>query len=136
MQKIAGSIAALALGALIVTGTPSFAGPKEGGSHSGAGVHKKGRRGGGAMMFLFKDLNLTEAQKARIKPILENAGAQRRALYQNTSLTREQKMARMRNIQVSTMGRINPILTSAQRTKLEASKKQFEQRMKQKGQQR
>ena len=65
-------------------------------------------------------LGITDAQKARMRPIFMNAGRQYQALQANTSLTPAARMAKMQALQRSTQMQMMAILTPAQRTKVKA----------------
>jgi len=73
-------------------------------------------------------LNLTEAQKQKIKPIMENSMKQRKALFDNKSLTPEQRRQKMRAIHEATQAKIRPILNATQRKQLETMEKERKQR--------
>lgn len=64
-----------------------------------------------------EQLNLTEAQQARIKPILEEEGKQLKALRDDTSLTRDQKRDKFREISMATFANIDAVLTPEQQKK-------------------
>ena len=59
-------------------------------------------------------LNLTEDQQAKIKPILENEMTQMQSLRSDTSLSQDDRMAKMKQIRESSASQINPILTPDQ----------------------
>ena len=65
------------------------------------------------------ELNLTDDQKAKIKPILEDQAKQMQDLRQNTSASEQDRRAKMKQIHESTMSQLRPILTSDQQKKLE-----------------
>jgi Spy/CpxP family protein refolding chaperone len=65
-------------------------------------------------------LNLTDDQKTRIKPILEDSSKQVQQLRGDTSLSQQDRRAKMQQIHESTMSQIKPILTSDQQKKLES----------------
>ena len=67
-------------------------------------------------------LNLTDDQKAKIKPILENESTQVQALHQDTSLSMQDRRTKMRDIHDSTLSQVRPLLTSDQQTKLDSMK--------------
>jgi Spy/CpxP family protein refolding chaperone len=66
-----------------------------------------------------KQLHLTDDQQAKIKPLLEDQHQQMMALRQDTSLSREERMAKIQEIRRATFEKINPILTSKQQKKLQ-----------------
>jgi hypothetical protein len=59
-------------------------------------------------------LNLSEAQKSKIKPILESESAKVKALRDDQSLTRQQKRDKIREIHLATFEQIKPLLTADQ----------------------
>jgi Spy/CpxP family protein refolding chaperone len=67
-------------------------------------------------------LNLTDDQKAEIKPILENEATQVKSLFQDTSMSPQDRHTKMRGIHDTTMGQIRPLLTSDQQAKLDSMK--------------
>ena len=71
---------------------------------------------------LSKMLNLTDDQKAKIKPILENESTQVQSLQQDTSLSMQDRHTKMRGIHDTTMGQVRPLLTTDQQTKLDSMK--------------
>jgi len=74
----------------------------------------KGGEAGQRIQKLKQELGLTPAQVAKIKPIFEKAGAQLKALRDNTSLPAPQKRQKMRQIVVASAQQIRPILTPQQ----------------------
>lgn len=64
-----------------------------------------------------QQLNLTPDQQEKIKPILENESTQMQGLREDTSLSQEDRMAKMKQIRENTSSQINPILTPDQQTK-------------------
>lgn len=63
-------------------------------------------------------LNLTEEQKSRLTPILKNEAEQARAIRQDTSLTPDQRRAKVKELRQSTRAQIETILTAEQRQKM------------------
>ena len=77
---------------------------------------------------LSERLNLTDAQKAKIKPLLEEQHKQMMALRQDTSMTREERMAKFQQIHKQTFEKIHPILTSEQQKQLHQMQQMWQQR--------
>jgi hypothetical protein len=75
---------------------------------------KQGGQAGQRLQKLKQELGLTPAQVAKIKPIFEKAGAQLKALRDNTSLPAQQKHQKMRQIFAASAQQIRPILTPQQ----------------------
>jgi len=67
-----------------------------------------------------KTLNLSDDQQQKIKPLLENQSQQMQSLRQDTTMSREDRMAKMQQIRQSTNEQIKEILNPDQQ-------KQFEQ---------
>jgi Spy/CpxP family protein refolding chaperone len=62
-------------------------------------------------------LELTGDQQEKIKPILESESSQMQELRADTSLSQEDRMAKMKQIRENTASQINPILTADQQKK-------------------
>lgn len=115
------SLSLLALGAALATGgllttaradTPAAAPPAE------TTKDKKGGRGGMAPKWM-DDLNLTDAQKDQIKPILKDAAEKRKALREDTTSTPEQKRDKQKALRQDTNDKIKAILTDEQKKKFD-----------------
>ena len=76
--------------------------------------------GGGCLKKLASELNLTDAQKAQMKPILMNNRQQMRAIQADTTLTPDAKMAKMKALRKSTRQQTMAVLTPDQRAKLKS----------------
>ncbi len=75
-----------------------------------------GKRGGLKMM---EQLGLSDAQKAQIKPIMQKAAADTRAVRQDTTLAPEAKRARTKAIRTAAQAQVQAILTPAQRAQMQ-----------------
>ena len=64
-------------------------------------------------------LNLTSEQKHKIKPILENESKQMQTLRDDTSMSREERFSKMREIRQNTISQIKPILNPDQQKQYE-----------------
>jgi len=69
-----------------------------------------------------EELNLTDAQKDQIRPILKDSMTQRKALQGDATLTEEQKKAKMKELRTATHDKIFAVLTPEQQTKFDAMK--------------
>ena len=69
------------------------------------------------LQHMTKMLNLTDDQQQKIKPILENQASQMQALHQDTTMSRQDKMAKMMQIRQSSNDQIKAILTPDQQAK-------------------
>ncbi len=82
--------------------------------------HGHGR--GMKALWVMKQLNLTPEQKAQVKSIVQDARTQAKAIKDNTTLTKEQKVTQFRELHESTMQKIKALLTPDQLQKLEQMK--------------
>jgi len=73
-----------------------------------------------------ESLNLADDQKAKVKDIFADAKAKRQAVFSDTSLSDDEKKAKMKELHQGTLAKINEVLTPDQQTelkgKLEAAK--------------
>jgi periplasmic protein CpxP/Spy len=72
---------------------------------------------GDRLAWLSKELNLTDDQKAKVKPILEDEEKQMKAAREDTSLSQDQKHDKMKQIYETANSQINGILTPDQQKK-------------------
>ena len=73
---------------------------------------------------LNKELNLTDEQKEKVKPILDEQTKQMHATQEDSSLSQEQKRDKMKQIHQTTHSQINDILTPEQQKKFAELKEQ------------
>jgi Spy/CpxP family protein refolding chaperone len=73
------------------------------------------------------ELNLTDEQKQKIQPILQSELQQAKSVKDDTSLSPDQKKAKMTDIRQSMRSEIAPILTPEQKVKLAAMKDEANQ---------
>jgi Spy/CpxP family protein refolding chaperone len=74
--------------------------------------------------WLSKELNLTDEQKEKVKPILDEQTKQMHATQEDSSLNQEQKRDKMKQIHQTTHSQINDILTPEQQKKFAELKEQ------------
>ena len=100
---------------LLLTGqtSPASQPPQQGHEAMGAAASSPEAH----LQMLSEKLNLTDAQKAKAKPILEDSAQQFKAVKDDTSLTPEQKKAKMKAAHESMHNQINAILTPEQQAK-------------------
>ena len=67
-------------------------------------------------------LNLSEDQKAKIKPILEENFKAKQAVRADQNLTRDQRRAKMKELRVQMHEKIKPLLTPEQLKQCDAKK--------------
>ena len=80
--------------------------------HAGMGRGKGAGMGHG--MGAMAKLNLSDDQRAKIQPILKSSREQAHAVRNDTTLTPEQKQAKMRDIHQGAMTQMNSLLTPEQ----------------------
>lgn len=90
------------------------------------GPGKHGRPGE-RLRVMAEKLGLTEEQKAQIKPILKEEMQALKALRDDTTLTREARWAKAREIRESYLPRIRAVLTPEQQVKLDEMRAKREQ---------
>ncbi len=76
------------------------------------------------LQMLTEKLNLTDEQKAKIKPILQDQEQQLKAIRDDTSLSQEQKSAKKKAIHESFHEQINSVLTPEQQAKFKQMKQE------------
>jgi Spy/CpxP family protein refolding chaperone len=74
-------------------------------------------RGGHELLIILKQLNLTDDQKASVKPILSDAKTQGEAIRNDSSLTKEQKMAKFQELRKTIVEKIEAVLDANQLAK-------------------
>ena len=80
---------------------------------------EKGMHGGG-LQAAVESLNLTDEQKAKVKDIFADAKTQGQAVSGDTTLSDEQKKAKMKELHSSIMAKVNEVLTPEQQTELKS----------------
>lgn len=76
------------------------------------------------VQFLAKKLNLTQDQQNQILPILTNEQQQMQSLRSDTSLSREDRFAKMRSIREDSRTKIEGVLTADQKQAFEKMQQQ------------
>ena len=79
--------------------------------------HRMRGHAGDRLEMLTKKLNLTDAQTATIKPIFATEANDIKAVWQDNSLSKEQKQGKMSDIRKAANEKINTILTPEQQAK-------------------
>ena len=94
---------------------------KEPGEHGPNHEHGPGphHEMGNPLEHLSKDLNLTDDQKAKVQPIIDQTKPQMEAIH-------KEAMEKMQALMESTGAQIRPLLTPEQQTKFDAMKKAHE----------
>ena len=131
------------LGAALAIGVPVFAqnSGDTGQENPQAQTAPKGyhKHHGDRMQKLSQELNLTADQQAKIKPIFQQAHAQAKTIHQDTTLNKDQKMAKMKELHQNAMAQMNEVLTPEQQATWkqlrEQRRAQWQQRRQQQQQQ-
>lgn len=114
-------------GALLFLGYCLPANAQYGGAQqSSPPAQSEARQGqhGNRLDWLSEELNLTDEQKAKVKPILEAQGKQMHAIRDDSSLSQDQKHEKMMQLHETTHSQINGILTPDQQKKFAQLKEQ------------
>ena len=82
------------------------------------------------LQMLTEKLNLTDEQRAKLKPILKDQAQQLKAIHDDTSLSPEQKHAKMKAIHESLHEQINAVLTPEQQVKFKEMKQEAKEKHK------
>jgi Spy/CpxP family protein refolding chaperone len=99
-----------------------------GGSMQGQGMHH-GMDADAQLSHMTKRYKLSSDQQSQIKPILEAQQQQMMQLHSDSSMSRQDRMAKMQSIREDSSAKIEAVLTGDQKTKFEADKAQMQQRM-------
>ena len=80
-----------------------------------------------------KRYNLSADQQTQIKPIVADSQQQMMALRQDSSMSREDKMAKMMSIREGANTKISAILNDSQKQKFAEDQQKMQQRMQERG---
>ena len=106
---------ALSAAGAIALGGFNFVEAKEGHGDRGHKKIRKMHMGAGHLNKLTEDLDLTEAQKAQVQPIIDQAKPQLKQIHREA-------MEKSRAVMENTSAQIRPLLTPEQQQKLDALK--------------
>ncbi len=81
-----------------------------------------------------KRYNLSADQQSQIKPILASQQQQMQALHGDSSMSREDRMAKMQSIHSDSNSKIEAILNADQKKQFEQDQQRMQERMQQRGQ--
>jgi len=115
-ERIFGGLVSLGLVATLaipVSLAKPQATPAAQGEHKEMGKHEK-------LQAAVESLNLTDDQKAKVKDIFADAKTKRQAVLADTSLSEDQKKAKMKELHEATMAKMNEVLTPEQQAELKA----------------
>jgi Spy/CpxP family protein refolding chaperone len=113
---------AFLLGGMLTLGmAASTALAQENAAQPGQGEHGRGRMDAeGQLKHLTQTLELTTDQQTQIKPILAARDQQRQQIFADQSLAEADRHTKMKAIQDATRGKIEAVLTDAQKQKFDA----------------
>jgi periplasmic protein CpxP/Spy len=81
------------------------------------GMHHNAESADQHLQMLSEKLNLTDDQKAKLRPILQDQMQQMKAVREDSSLSQEEKRSKMKSIHESLHDQINAVLTPEQQAK-------------------
>jgi protein CpxP len=123
-----------ALAGLLAFGMTAFAQDSTPQQPADAPMHGAAHRGmdpDQQLAHMTKALNLTSDQQTQIKPILENQHQQMMQVHQDQSLSRQDKMTKMKSLNDDTHSKIEAVLNDQQKQKFEAMQQKMEERRQQ-----
>lgn len=112
----------LVAGSLVVgqsTQAPQTSAPQ---GETAMSAHPEAHSPDAHLQMLTRELNLTDDQQAKLKPILADQAQQMKALHHDTSLSQDQRKAKIKAIHESFHEQINGVLTPEQQAKLKQMK--------------
>jgi len=114
-------IATLALGGLVLASPLAQAQENKDQPRRG-GPRDQGRPGPEAAQRLAEQLSLTEEQKPKVAAIMQEQGEKMRALFQDQSGSREERAAKMRELNEATTAKLKGVLNAEQMAKYEKAR--------------
>jgi periplasmic protein CpxP/Spy len=108
--------------------TPDASAPQQ-----GAGQRHQPKSPDQQVARMTKRYNLSSDQQAQIKPVLANQQQQMQALRQDSSLSREDKMAKMRSIREDSSSKIQALLNDSQKQKFAQDQQRRQEHMQEQG---
>jgi protein CpxP len=111
--------------------TPDASAPQQGGGHGQWGGHQQTPDEQVARMT--KRYNLSSDQQAQVKPILANQQQQMQALRQDSSLSREDRMAKVKSIRDDSSSKISALLNDSQKQKFAQDQQRRQEHMQEHG---
>jgi Spy/CpxP family protein refolding chaperone len=122
----------IALSGLLAIGMTAAASAQDAMQQQGGDMQPGQHRGGWGnpdeqLARMTKHYNLTADQQSQIKPILTAQHDQMEQLHADTSMSRDDKMAKMQSIRADNKAKIEAVLTADQKQKFEADQARMEQ---------
>jgi Spy/CpxP family protein refolding chaperone len=124
----------LALGMTAAAASAQDAMQQQGGDAQQGSMQGPGGHHGGwgnpdeQLAHMTKRYNLTADQQSQIKPILTAQQQQMQQLHSDSSMSRQDKMAKMQSMREDSKTKIEAVLTADQKSKFEADQAKMEQR--------
>src|SRR6266566_8456628 len=116
MKRLLGGLVSLCLvAALAVTLAPANS---QAATAPQAGGKEMGMHGG--LQAAVESLNLTDDQKAKVKDIFAEVKAKHQAVSSDTTLSDDQKKAKLKELHTATIAKLNEVLTPEQQTELKS----------------
>ena len=110
----------LTTGVLLAGQNPAAQTPQQGHEAMGAAANSIDAK----LQMFTERLNLTDDQRAKLKPILQDQLQQQQAVHDDTSLSPEQKTAKIKAIHASFRDQISAVLTLEQQAKLKEMRRE------------
>ena len=95
----------------------------------GGGPGHRGMDPDAQLKHMTKALDLTSDQQAQIKPILQSQHDQMQSLHEDQSLSREDRMAKMKSIHEDSQSKIEAVLNDTQKQKYEEMQAKMQEHM-------
>jgi Spy/CpxP family protein refolding chaperone len=116
IERILGGL--VSLGMVAAMAVPLALAKSQDPSAPQASGKEMGMRGG--LQAAVESLNLTDDQKAKVKDIFADAKTKRQAVSNDTSLSDDQKKAKLKELHEGTLAKLNTVLTPDQQTELKS----------------
>jgi Spy/CpxP family protein refolding chaperone len=114
IERISGGL--LSLGLVAALAVPLASAKSQAAPAPQAASKERGMRD--RLQAAVESLNLTDDQKAKVKDIFADAKTKRDAVFTDTSLSDDQKKAKMKELHEGTLAKVNEVLTPDQQTEL------------------
>jgi protein CpxP len=116
IDRILGGL--VSLGMVVAMAVPLALAKSQDASTPQASGKEMGMRGG--LQAAVESLNLTDDQKAKVKDIFADAKTKHQAVSNDTSLSDDQKKAKLKELREGTLAKLNTVLTPDQQTELKS----------------
>ena len=116
IERILGGL--VSLGMVAAMAVPLSLAKTQDASAPQASGKQMGMRGG--LQAAVESLNLTDDQKAKVKDIFADARTKYQTVSSDTSLSDDQKKAKMKELHEGTLAKVNAVLTPDQQTELKS----------------